>query len=418
MPDGIQEANLLFQVCSLLLKAQGEEDVFRQIACEICQVFEAVCCSIWLAKPDGGVGQRRISYYQVPMASVDLLPTWDFRAAALVIKQQTSLILSDISADPYFSDKGRERLWLMAYPLQVQGDFVGVLCIWGRQGMGLYAKRDKFVSLLSQIIEEISFGLYNYKYFSNRNQKRLKKELEIARQIQQNLLPKEVPVVTGISLAIRNISANEVSGDYADVFLTRGGYLGIAVGDVMGKGIPAALWMAMTRVAMRTAAKDGTHPHVAMERVNAVLYPDLSRQGIFVTLLYAFFDPRKKTLFFSNAGHVPPLLYHSTTGQFELLKLKGTIIGGLEHKKYDIGGVQLQAGDIVIFYTDGLTEAVNAHGQPLGIENVADIIKKNSLYSAAEISDCLSLHLGQHIGDSHQTDDITFAILKVEGNGE
>ena len=182
----------------------------------------------------------------------------------------------------------------------------------------------------------------------------------------------------------------------------------------MGIGIPAALWMAMTKVAMRTAAKDDTQPHLAISQVNSVLFPDLSRQGMFVTLLYALYDPYNKTLIFSNAGHLPPLLYRSKTRKVEPLRLKGPYIGGVENKNYQISGVRLQKGDIVLFYTDGLTEALNSAQKQLGIEKLAELLYSNALYDASQIIDRLIVDLGQFIGDYHQTDDITLAVLKVE----
>src|SRR5680860_498498 len=218
-------------------------------------------------------------------------------------------------------------------------------------------------SLLLKAHEEPEV-LDNYRNFSDSSHRRLNKELAIAKQIQASFLPKKTPQLAGISIAFQSMTAHEMGGDYLDIFQTQNKLVGIALGDVMGKGIPAALWMAMTKVTLSTIAKSGVQPHVVLEEVNKALYQDLVERDTFVTLLYALYEPVKKVLLLANAGHLPPLVFHGTTGQYELLKVKGTYIGGIKNRKYKLIGVQLMAGDVVLFYSDGVTEATNSSGEP------------------------------------------------------
>ena len=405
----------MYQVCSLLIKAQQDNhEVFNQIAALLCQELGIIGSSIWLATHQGGIGQQRLAFFQAGEKLSYSLPNLDYQAAALVIEQGNGLVLHNIHNDENFHEARLNDLWVTAYPLKNKSELIGVFCIWDNHNKHTHQEREDFMALVQKVGSELTSGLYNYKQYSQANHKRIVKELETARRIQLDLMPRELPVLQGTSLGIRTIPANEVGGDYLDIFLTNSKHLGIAIGDVMGKGFPAALWMAMTKVAMRTAAKDDTQPHFAVSQVNSVLFPDLSRQGIFVTLLYALYDPYKKTLLFSNAGHLPPLLYRSKTRKVEPLRLKGAYIGGVENKNYQISGVRLQKGDIVLFYTDGLTEAMNSAQKQLGIEKVAELLNSNALYDASQIIDRLIVNLGQFIGDYHQTDDITLAVLKVE----
>lgn len=415
MLNEFRQTQLLYRVCSLLIKAQQDNDeVFNQIVALLCQELRVTGSSIWIATHQGGIGQQRLAFFQAGEKLSYSLPNLDYQAAALVIEQGNGLVLHNIHNDENFHEARLNDLWVTAYPLKNKSELIGVFCIWDNHNKHTHQEREDFMALVQKVGSELTSGLYNYKQYSQANHKRIVKELETARRIQLDLMPRELPVLQGTSLGIRTIPANEVGGDYLDIFLTNSKHLGIAIGDVMGKGFPAALWMAMTKVAMRTAAKDDTQPHFAVSQVNSVLFPDLSRQGIFVTLLYALYDPYKKTLLFSNAGHLPPLLYRSKTRKVEPLRLKGAYIGGVENKNYQISGVRLQKGDIVLFYTDGLTEAMNSAQKQLGIEKVAELLNSNALYDASQIIDRLIVNLGQFIGDYHQTDDITLAVLKVE----
>lgn len=413
MIDVTLENKLLYQICSNLLKAQDDDNFLNQVVADVCQAIGAICCSIWVTG-DTGIGQKRIAFQQSVEKINDPLPNLDFLAANYAIEQRRFFVLHNVKGEAEFSEAQLNNLQITTCPLDVKKNLFGVLCIWNNDGSILPNEYENYHLLLQKLADEISYGLYNIKYYSNKRGKRIKKELEIARNIQNGLIPKEIPVVKGVSLGARTYMANEIGGDYLDLFTTKGKNLGIAIGDVMGKGIPAALWMAMTRVTLRTAAIDDSQPQLALQDVNSVLFPDLSMQSMFVTLMYALYNPANKTLLFSNAGHLPPLLYHSNTEKFELLKIKGAYIGGVENKKYKLGAVQLHKGDIILFYTDGLTEAKNIQGEQMGIKKIVDIIRRNVLYKASEIIDSLSFHIGQHIGDYKQSDDITFALLKVE----
>ncbi|HBV86738.1 MAG TPA: hypothetical protein DEF42_08845 [Desulfosporosinus sp.] len=415
MLNEFRQTQLLYRVCSLLIKEeQDNHEVFNQIAALLCQELGVIGSSIWLATNQGGVGLQRLAFFQAREELSYSLQNLDFQAADLVNVQGNGLILHNIHNDENFHEVRRDDLWVTAYPLKNKSGLIGVFCIWDNCYKHTHQEREDFVSLIQKVGSELTNGLYNYKHYSLADHKRIKEELETARRIQFDLMPRELPFLQGTSIGVRTIPANEVGGDYLDIFLTNSKHLGIAIGDVMGKGIPAALWMAMTKVAMRTAAKDYNQPHIAVSQVNSVLFPDLSRQGIFVTLFYALYDLDKKTLLFSNAGHLPPLLYRSKTRKIEPLQLKGAYIGGVENKIYQISGVRLEKGDIVLFYTDGLIEALNSDQKQFGIEKVAELLNSNALYDASQIIDRLIVDLGQFTGDYYQTDDITLAVLKVE----
>ena len=400
----VKEGKLLYQVCSLLLKAHEEPEVFEQIAEQLRRNIQVSCCSIWLASPNGGVGQQRLAFSSVMDNLPADLPTLDFKAAFQAMGREGALNWqeSQVIAE-------KQRLLSLTKPLSSHGHLVGAICFWFVNG----AIRQHIVSLITSLAADLAQGLDNYRNLSDLSHRRLNKELEIAKQIQTSFLPKKTPQLAGISIAFQSMTAHEMGGDYLDIFQTQNKLVGIALGDVMGKGIPAALWMAMTKVTLSTIAKSGVQPHMVLEEVNKALYQDLVERDTFVTLLYALYEPVKKVLLLANAGHLPPLVFHSTTGQYELLKVKGAYIGGIKNRKYQLIGVQLMAGDVVLFYSDGVTEATNSSGEQFGLNNIVDVVRKNSLFGAQQIVDSLTIHVSQYIGNRQQEDDITFACLKV-----
>lgn len=402
----VKEGKLLYQVCSLLLKSHAEPEIFEQIAEQLFKNLQVSCCSIWSASPNGGVGQQRLAFSSVEDTMPADLPTLDFKASLQAMESKGALSCQESQVIA-----GKQKLFSLTIPLSSHGHVVGAICFWFFNG----AIRQGIVSLMTSLAADLAQGLHNYQSFCAHSHRRLNKELEIAKQIQTSFLPKKIAQIAGNSIAFQSITAYEVGGDYLDIFQTQNNLVGIALGDVMGKGIPAALWMAMTRVTLNTIAKSGVQPHVVLEEVNKMLYQDLVERDTFVTLLYALYEPVKKVLLLANAGHLPPLVFHSITGQYELFKVKGPYIGGIENRKYQLAGVQLIAGDVVLFYSDGLTEATNSSGKQFGLSNIVDVVSKNSLFDAQQIVDSLTIHVSQYLGNCQQKDDITFACLKVVG---
>lgn len=206
-----------------------------------------------------------------------------------------------------------------------------------------------------------------------RERQRLDRELEIGAEIQKNLLPTHCPEIAGLELAAACQTASWVGGDYYDFIpITHGqgdqralaqGRWGIAVGDVMGKGVPAGLIMTMTRGMLRAEALNGHRPSRIMQHLNRAMQPDLENSHRFVTLFYSEYNPQTRILSYSNAAHLPPLLWQAKTQSVRRLDTYGMLIGLDGRAQYQEVSVQLEPGDRVIFYTDGITEAENSQRQ-------------------------------------------------------
>jgi len=252
-------------------------------------------------------------------------------------------------------------------------------------------------------------------------QERIKKELQVAQQIQQMLLPKRLPEIKGFSFGSLYRSAKEVGGDYYDFFEVGSERLGITVADVCGKGVPAGLLMSVARSILKSVAPNQISPVSVVCELNRVLLSDFSR-GLFITMFYAVVDVKKKTLVYTSAGHNPVLVYRAKNNECISLNLKppclplGVDGSGLFEKLAQEKKLNLQKGDVVVFYTDGVTEAMNAVGEEFGLERLQTSIRQYaaSQQNASEIIRGLDADLNHFCGSVHQSDDIAVVTMKVE----
>ncbi|KKM12473.1 serine/threonine protein phosphatase [Clostridiales bacterium PH28_bin88] len=242
----------------------------------------------------------------------------------------------------------------------------------------------------------------------------LRREIEVARQIQSKLLNTKVPEFTGGQVTGTSISARSVGGDYYDFCMLKNGKLRIVIGDVMGKGIPAAMLMLLTRSAFRNTSEKGKGPGETLTMMNRILYDDFKSLASFVTVFCADYDPRSKVLTYANAGHNLPLIVKGMTGSCEQLQGKGIMLGGIPHQQYQEHSIQMNAADYVFFFTDGIVEARNQGGEAFRLERLRQILVQYAGSPAAEIEEKVLEGVANFTKNLPQKDDITMVILKVE----
>jgi steroid delta-isomerase-like uncharacterized protein len=239
-------------------------------------------------------------------------------------------------------------------------------------------------------------------------QERIEQELQVARQIQQALLPEVVPELYGWQLAAHYNPAREVGGDFYDFLELEDGRLGLVVGDATGKGIPAALVMATTRGMLRASAQPLDSPGEVLARVNDALYPDIP-SDMFVTCFYAILEPKRGTLSYANAGHDLPYLWHG--GDAEELRARGMPLGLMSEMSYEEKEAVLREGDSVLFYSDGLVEAHDPHYEMFGFPRLRVLISEHG--KERSLVDTLLEELYSFVGESwEQEDDVTLLTLR------
>lgn len=262
-----------------------------------------------------------------------------------------------------------------------------------------------------------------------RHKERLDRELELGAEIQAQLLPRQCPQIEGIDLAARCNTANKVGGDYYDFIPTTYEQLrrpddpasrekpwNFAIGDVMGKGVPAGLMMTMLRGMLRAEVLNSHSPGHLLQHLNWVMRTDLESSNRFVTLFCAQYDPRTQLLSYGNAAHNPPLLWQAETGQVRRLDADGMLLGLEMDTHYQENQIQLQPGDTVIYYTDGFTEAANRSGQRFDEDNLIESFcwACRNLPSSEEILEYLFKTLQRFMGtDREAEDDTTLVVMRV-----
>jgi len=242
----------------------------------------------------------------------------------------------------------------------------------------------------------------------------LKNDLEIAREIQQAMLPSGSFTAPGVETAGLSRPANTVGGDFYDILPIDDGHVVLAVGDVAGKGSPAALLMALLLAMMRTLApmmgKDGLEPAELVARLN-VQVSRHSPGSRFITVFYGVYDTQSGELTYVNAGHPPPLLLRSDD-RIDRLARGGTALGMFEHSTYETGHARLQPDDLLAIYSDGITEAENPRGLPFDEAGLEAALRWHRNDSISAIGASMVAAVERHTGDAHLADDLTVLLLR------
>jgi sigma-B regulation protein RsbU (phosphoserine phosphatase) len=304
---------------------------------------------------------------------------------------------------------GNPNAFLFAVPIAVKDDLFGVMLI--EEAPGGLRFRARRLEIITGIGQQAALAIQNdllQKEMVVRE--RLETEVQLARQIQQTFIPESLPQFDDWELAARWKTARQVGGDFYDVFDLPGKQLGLFIADVADKGVPAALFMALTRTLVRAAVIEGTSPAEAMKRVNDLLIPD-TRQGMFVTAVYAVLDMDKNELTYVNAGHNPPL-WVKQVGNIERLTRTAIALGVVTGEPVEQRTIKFESGDSLLLYTDGLTESFNANGEFYGEERLLESIKSDTCTSAADLLDVVERFLLNFVQDMPPADDLTMLVLR------
>jgi serine phosphatase RsbU (regulator of sigma subunit) len=245
------------------------------------------------------------------------------------------------------------------------------------------------------------------------DRKRLQAEMDLARSIQQRLLPAASPQAQGLDIAGTNHPATETSGDYYDYVPLSDGRLGVVIADVTGHGLGAALVMTAARAFVRAACGGESDPGKVLAVCNNLLAQDLDA-GNFLSLCLAAFDPAARTLQYSSAGHDPPLLYRPSENTFAELESTGPLLGIVPGMDFAVSDeLPLQPGDVLLFMTDGLFECMNDAEETFGKERLKDIVRAHAAESASAILTALLAATSAWTGGQPPRDDITVVVVKV-----
>ena len=320
-----------------------------------------------------------------------------------------TVVVPDVSKDPRYVLVNPEARSEMAIPLIYRGRVIGVVDLESPQ---LSYFTEEHVRVFSTLAPQIAIAIENARLYERvaRSEARLERDLQRAQEIQMHLMPGTAPSIPGMEVALRFQPARELGGDLYD-FLTYGKDRHVlAVGDVSGKGAPAALYGAMASGILRSLAPQKLSPPDLLRRLSLVLL-ERKIEGHFITLTYAIWEPRTKTLRLANAGMPLPLLVRK--GQCRPIRAEGIPLGLLERAEYQEVSVGLESGDLFAMFSDGIVEAANTKFEEFGPRRLENVLRQNFHRSPQEIIDALFEEVREFEQGRPPRDDQTIVLIRV-----
>jgi GAF domain-containing protein len=303
---------------------------------------------------------------------------------------------------------------LLFLPLIAKGNLVGCMAVDHLiSGEQINQRR---MNILIGIAHQAALALETARLQDQDTERqRLERELEVASGIQHSFLPQQLPRLPGWGLSAYYRAARQVGGDFYDFIPLKGNKWGIVVADVADKGVPAALFMALSRTNIRAAAFSRDKPVETLVRVNELLFSD-SRSDLFVTVWYGVWDPETGEITYASTGHNPPLLARAD-GTCEELYARGIALNVVDVMQLEERRTVMRPGDVLLAYTDGITDALNETGEEFGLHRIQAALARNGANTADDIRYQVVDLLDQFVGNTPQFDDLTLIILKNDGVG-
>ncbi len=299
----------------------------------------------------------------------------------------------------------------LCVPLLVKSELTGVLIMFNKRGtVGFNEDDQRLLSIVAaqsaQVVESARL------HEDEATLRRLQDELALASKIQLELLPKAMPVVPGYDIAGSATPAEAIGGDYFDFIGIDDGRLAICIADISGKGLSAALLMANLQATTRAQALLRLPPGECLEHSNTLLSRSTELHK-FATCFYAVLEAEGNEVRYSNAGQDPPLLF-TTNGGIKRLEAGGLVLGFLEHVEYQEEVVRLDPGDILVMYSDGITDAEDEQGHPFGEQRLCDVVQAHLAEPADQAVESILHAVHAHAGDHGQPDDMTVVVVRRE----
>jgi serine phosphatase RsbU (regulator of sigma subunit) len=418
----IHEQATLLDLSNQLLGRRNMDDLMTFLVEETQRLLRADACALLLPGDEPGVLCFRAAsgWKHDPVGAGYSVPNQNRSGPGQVMETLQPLLVEDIEAyDAPLSSTD----WLRAegfrghavVPLVVEGRSIGVLVLNTRYPRPPVEDDVRFLHLIAN---QAAIAIEKARLHEEEAQRRLlENELTLARQIQLSLLPRACPFVPGWDCAAFYEAARIVAGDFYDVFELPGEAqcLGLVIADVVGKGVSAALFMALSRTMIRTAAFGSRSPAEALTRANQLILND-NHSDLFVTTFYAIVDTRTGTVTYANAGHNRPLWLQASTGQIQELAAEGIVLGIFDEIELEEGQVQLAPGDILLLYTDGITEAMDSARQQFGQTRLAEVLAGQAGSTAERVIESVVGTVRGFAGDNLYADDLTLLILKRQGS--
>jgi sigma-B regulation protein RsbU (phosphoserine phosphatase) len=330
-----------------------------------------------------------------------------------VLKERSSVLVRDAQLDDAF--KGRMSIveqkvhTMMAVPLQTKDRIIGLTYVDSPFVLREFTKDD--LNLLTVMASICAVRIENARLaVVEEGERIMRRDLAQAADIQGGMLPSKAPIVEGTDLAGFNVPCRTVGGDYYDFFPYSDGRLGLTLGDVSGKGMPASLMMMALHARVQVLAEDPGNLAAFMSRLNKTTCANCPSNR-FITFFFCVLDTKTGALSFANAGHNPPIIIRAT-GESEMLEGGGPVLGILPIAPYKEMHAQLNPGDMLVIYSDGVTEATNIHYEEYEEQRFIEVLREHRTEPAADIVSAVTRSLTEFAAGAPQADDITLLVAK------
>ncbi|MEE8340659.1 MAG: GAF domain-containing SpoIIE family protein phosphatase [Candidatus Neomarinimicrobiota bacterium] len=408
----VKELSVLNDIATAVSTTHDLDQVVELIVHECVNHLNVEQGAIMLLDPTESDDQFRTIVREID-TNTDIVPYhFGVQLSGWMIKNQKPLLINDFPNDNRFTNLSGEEFpinSILSVPLKTKGKLIGVLNVFNKIDNEGFSTNDQ--RMLSIIATQSAQAVESARlYEEEKSLKMIEEELNFATDIQTNLLPKLNPQIDGYDIAGKSIPAKEVGGDYYDFIPIDEKKYAICLGDISGKGMPAAMLMANLQATLRGQALFTSSPGECLTRANKLLYRSTDLQK-FATLFYGILDSSKNIFQFSNAGHDPPFLINSDKKVIRLTK-GGTVLGFMEDYQFEEDSIKLNKKDLIIIYSDGVTEALNKQNKEFGENRLLAILSENMNSTANELINIVFDAVKAFVIDVAQSDDITVVVIK------
>jgi sigma-B regulation protein RsbU (phosphoserine phosphatase) len=402
------ERRTLYEVGKKLASPLHLDELLNEILESLKQVVAYDAGGIFLIDPGSGDVKSITTIGYLPAKEDQLQLKIGQGLVGYVANSGDAVIVPDVSRDSRYIQANPSTKSEIVAPIKVDDRVIGVINLESEE-LNMYEQRT--LALLDAFASQAAVSIERARLHESLLEgEKLEEQLNIARQIQRSFLPETNPVIAGYDVSGTNISSMQVGGDYYGFIDIVEGHLGIAIADVSGKGMPAALIMASFRASLIAEIRNNYSIRTICSKVNSLLCESLE-SGNFVTAVYGVLDFKNHVLTFANCGHNLPVLLRAD-GSVEYLQEGGPVLGVSKSSVYEERPVMVNPGDVCVLYTDGVTEVFSAEGEEFGLDRLVEIIRTNREKTAAEIQDTLLKAVYDFSSPEHTFDDLTMVIIR------
>ena len=409
----LKRLETLYQVSQAIGSTLNLEEILNVVIDQVTSVTEAERGFLML-----GEGFDDLSFQVARAMDHRTIESPEFQVSMGVVervaKEGSPVLTDDAQSETWLSDRASVHSLnlrsVMCVPLKVKGKSIGLVYVDNRMQAGIFTPND--LELLQAVANTAAVAIENAKLHQFEVQRaRIDRELEVARQIQSSLIPLHAPEIPGFDIRGCWRSAREVAGDFYDFILRPNGEMAVVIGDVTDKGIPAAFFMALARTTIRASLMTDAPAETCITNANQLICAD-SSSGMFVTFYYLGLKPGEQTVTTVSAGHNPPIRVNATSKELETLPGGSFPLGIDLDQEYKQESLRVAEGDLILLYTDGVTDAINEDSEFFGISRLSDVLRRCITKNADEVLEAIEGSVNAFMGDTPQFDDLTMVAVK------